>query len=122
MGIALLHGALAASGLVALIVAVTGGGLSSQVTIALGGFVIAALGGFFLFSFHLRGQALPIPVVVIHGFVAVVSFVILLLAILAPRVSHGPDNKGIRVLGHPVHALLSDFPLRAPGHVSAYGT
>ena len=85
MGLALLHGALAASGLVALIVAVTGGNLSSQATIALGGFVIAALGGFFLFSFHLRRQALPIPVMVIHALVAVVSFVILLLAILGAR-------------------------------------
>jgi hypothetical protein len=85
MGLALVHGALAASGLVALIVAVMGGGLSSQASIALGGFVIAALGGFFLFSFHLRGQALPKPFVVIHGLVAVVSFVILLLAIMGSQ-------------------------------------
>jgi hypothetical protein len=85
MALALLHGAVAAAGLVALIVAVTGGSLPSQATIALGGFLIAALGGFFLFSFHLRRQALPIPVVVIHGLVAVASFVILLLAIMGAR-------------------------------------
>ena len=85
MGLALLHGALAASGLVALIVAVTGSNLPAQATIALGGFVIAALGGFFLFSFHLKRQALPIPVMVIHALVAVISFVILLLAILGAQ-------------------------------------
>jgi hypothetical protein len=39
MGLAILHGALAASGLVALIIAVMGGGLSSQASLALGGFV-----------------------------------------------------------------------------------
>lgn len=27
----------------------------------------------------------------------------------------GPDNKGLRLLGHPVHALLSDFPLALLG-------
>jgi uncharacterized membrane protein len=26
-----------------------------------------------------------------------------------------PDNKGLRLLGHPVHALLSDFPLALLG-------
>jgi uncharacterized membrane protein len=27
----------------------------------------------------------------------------------------GPENKGFRLLGHPVHALLSDFPLALLG-------
>jgi hypothetical protein len=78
-----LHGVVAAAGLVALIVTVTGGSVSSRATIALGGFVVAALGGFYLFSYHLRKQALPIPLIVIHGLVAVVSFAILLVAIFA---------------------------------------
>jgi phosphoribosylglycinamide formyltransferase 2 len=43
------------------------------------GAITAALGGFGLFSFHLRGKALPIPVVVIHAGVAVVAFVLLLV-------------------------------------------
>lgn len=85
MGLALLHGAFGAAGLVALIVAVTGGGAPSKATLALGGFLIAALGGFALFSFHLRKKALPVPVVLIHGLVAVVSFVVLLLAIFGAR-------------------------------------
>ncbi|HXG66992.1 MAG TPA: hypothetical protein VNO70_17955 [Blastocatellia bacterium] len=82
-GLALAHGAVAAAGLVALIIAVTGGAASSRATIALAGFIIAALGGFLLFSYHLRRQALPIPLVAIHGLVAVVSFAILLFGIFA---------------------------------------
>ena len=39
--------------------------------------VIAALGGFFLGSFHLRKQLPPKAVVVIHALVAVVGFLLL---------------------------------------------
>ena len=85
MGLALLHGIIAAAGLVALIFVAMGGNVSTQAAIALAGFFIAALGGFLLFSFHLRRQALPKPLVVIHGLVAVVSFVVLLVAIMAVR-------------------------------------
>lgn len=85
MGLALVHGAVAASGLVALIVAVAGGGASMKATIALVLFIGAAIGGFVLFSYHLRRKALPIPYVVVHGLVAVVAFVILLLAAFAGR-------------------------------------
>jgi hypothetical protein len=83
MGLALVHGLFAASGLVALILVVVGRTPSTQATVALVGFVIAALGGFFLFSFHLRRQALPVPVVIIHGLIAVISFVILMLGIFS---------------------------------------
>ena len=81
MALALVHGGVAAAGLIALLLFVLGTHASSLATIALVGFVVAALGGFFLFSFHLRKQELPIPVVTIHGLVAVVYFVILLVAI-----------------------------------------
>lgn len=84
MGLALLHGAVAAAGLVALIIAVAGGA-SSKATLALVLFIGAAIGGFVLFSYHLRRKALPIPFVVVHGLVAVVAFVVLLLAVLAAR-------------------------------------
>ena len=50
---------------------------------ALGLFVVAALGGFFLVSYHLRGQRLPSPVVVIHALVAVAAFLLLLAGIMA---------------------------------------
>jgi hypothetical protein len=85
MGLALLHGLIAAAGLVALILVAVGGNVSTQAAIALVGFVIAALGGFLLFSFHLRLHALPKPLVVIHGLVAVVSFMVLIFAIIAVR-------------------------------------
>jgi glucose uptake protein GlcU len=81
MGLAIVHGLFAAAGLVTLIVAVVGAGFSTATAVALVGFVIAAIGGFVLFSYHLRRQALPVTYVFGHGAVAVVSFVILLLAI-----------------------------------------
>ena len=80
--LALGHGAIAAAGLVALLLAVTGSGAPSQARIALIMFVVAALGGFGLFSFHLRKKALPIGVVVVHGLVAVAAFVVLLLGVM----------------------------------------
>ncbi|HEU4389158.1 MAG TPA: hypothetical protein VFV34_15255 [Blastocatellia bacterium] len=83
IGLALLHGVVAAAGLVALIITVVSRTASTTASYALGGFVVAALGGFFLFSFHLRKQALPITIMIIHALVAVVSFVILLLATFA---------------------------------------
>lgn len=82
MALALGHGLLAAAGLVVLIVVVVGGGAGSLLITSLALFVIAALGGFALFSFHLRRQPLPTPVVFIHGLVAVVAFVLLLVKIL----------------------------------------
>jgi hypothetical protein len=81
--LALLHGALAASGLVALAVHALGADGSGQARVALAIFVVAALGGFLLFfGFHLQKKQLPAPVVLIHGGVAVVAFLILLVAVL----------------------------------------
>jgi len=82
LALALVHGAFAASGLVALIVAVLRTATDNLTRIALGVFVLAALGGFVLFAFHLRRRALPVPLVLGHGLIAVVGFVLLLVAIL----------------------------------------
>jgi hypothetical protein len=82
MALALGHGLLAAAGLVVLIMAVVGGSTGNLVVASLALFVVAALGGFALFSFHLRRQPLPTPVVLIHGLVAVVAFVLLLVRIM----------------------------------------
>ena len=82
MWLALVHGAVAAAGLIALILAVVAPGVASGARIALGIFVLAAIGGFVLFSFHLRDRALPIPLVAIHGLAAVVAFTFLLVAFL----------------------------------------
>lgn len=78
MPVALVHGGVAAAGLVALLLAVLSGGAPDQAKVALGLFVVAALGGFYLFSHHLRKRQLPLGVVGIHGLVAVVAFVLLL--------------------------------------------
>jgi hypothetical protein len=77
--LALLHGLLAATGLVLLIAAaLTMPGFGGLALGSLVVFVVAALGGFYLFSYHLRGKALPSPVVLIHGGAAVVGFLLLL--------------------------------------------
>lgn len=85
LGLAIVHGLFAAAGLVALILALVGQGFSVAATIALVGFVGAALGGFYLFSLHMKRQALPIPYVLVHGLFAVASFVILLLGVYILR-------------------------------------
>ena len=79
--LAIVHGLFAAAGLIAVLVIIVGHTTSTQATVALVGFIIAALGGFFLFSYHLRRLALPVCVVIIHGLIAVISFVVLLVAI-----------------------------------------
>lgn len=79
MPLALLHGLLGALGLVVLALGVFQKGEHALVPFIL--FVIAALGGFVLFSFHLRSRPHPSPAVVIHGLVAVIAFVLLLIAI-----------------------------------------
>lgn len=82
LALALGHGLLAAAGLVLLILVVVGGTAPKLLLVSLVLFIIAALGGFALFSFHLRRQPLPTPVVFIHGLVAVAAFLILLVTIL----------------------------------------
>ena len=85
MGLAVVHGLFAAAGLVTLIFAVVGSRTSWAAVVAVIGFVVAALGGFTLFAHHLRRKALPVNYVVIHGAGAVVSFIILLVAIFVVR-------------------------------------
>ena len=80
--IALVHGAAAAAGLIALIVAVMGASAPGHAKTALIVFLVAALGGFFLFAQHMQRKALPIPLMVIHALVAVTGFVLLLLTVM----------------------------------------
>lgn len=79
--LAIVHGVAAATALVILLFAVVSMNMSGPVAWALGLFVVAALGGFFLVSYHIRGQRLPSKVVVIHAIAAVVAFVLLLIGI-----------------------------------------
>ena len=78
--LAILHGLFAASGLVVLLLALLKVGLSGTPGIALGLLVVAALGGFGLLSYHMRGQRLPSGLLVGHALLAVAGFVTLLAA------------------------------------------
>lgn len=77
--LSLLHAALGATGLVLTAIVVFGAGdtVPQHAGLALLLLVIAALGGFFLASFHLRGRPGPKPVVLIHAGVAVIGFALL---------------------------------------------
>lgn len=77
--LSLLHAALGATGLVltALVVLGKSTDVASIVPIALVILVIAALGGFFLASFHARKASPPKAAVVAHAGLAVVGFLLL---------------------------------------------
>lgn len=81
-GVAVVHGAAAAAALVLLAIAVFTDELGGTGTAALVIFVVAALGGFYLASFHLREDRRPTPLVLGHGLIAVVGFLTLLVAIM----------------------------------------
>ncbi|HVA66988.1 MAG TPA: hypothetical protein VNK24_08710 [Elusimicrobiota bacterium] len=80
-GAALAHGAFGASGLVLLAWALFKTGFAGLGAISLAVFVVAALGGFGLVSFHLRGKRLPSAVVVIHALAAVAAFAMLVAVV-----------------------------------------
>ena len=80
--LSIVHALLGATGLVLLVLSVLKGAASGRATIALCVLLVAALGGFFLASIHLRGQIAPKAVVIIHAGVAVTGFLTLLSAVL----------------------------------------
>lgn len=82
MALALVHGAAAAAGLALLAWVVLQSQVGTAMQAALGILVVAALGGFFLFSFHLRGKAHPKAVVALHALLAVSGVVALVLGLL----------------------------------------
>src|SRR4051794_22658960 len=59
MWLSLIHGVVAAAGLITLIIGVVQGNVGLLPIIALILFLIAAFGGFVLFSYHLRGKTHP---------------------------------------------------------------
>jgi hypothetical protein len=77
-GAVILHGLLAASGLVVLLYALWLGAQAAPLTIGAVLLVIAALGGFYMFSYHLRSLTPPKAVVVVHALAAVLGVVCLL--------------------------------------------
>jgi len=76
--LSLLHAGLGAIGLLLLIYAAVTTSLSHTALLALIILAVAALGGFYLASIHLRGKVAQQPVVFIHAGVAVVGFLTLL--------------------------------------------
>lgn len=73
------HGAVAATGLVLLIIAYINQGDSLLMTSVLI-FVIAALGGFVMFGKDLTHKAIPKWLAVVHALAALTAFVLLLIA------------------------------------------
>ena len=79
--LALGHGAIAVTGLALLAYAAAVPGIPTLAQIALGLFVLAALGGGTVFVlFHLKEKPLPIPLVLGHGLLAATALVLLLIA------------------------------------------
>jgi len=79
--IAIVHGLVAAAGLVCLIIGVIQGAAGSLPLVALILLVIAALGGFILFAMDLRRRPLFKGLILVHGLLAVVAEVLLIIAI-----------------------------------------
>ena len=80
--LSLLHAGLGAIGLLLLIYAALTTGISGTALAALVILVIAALGGFYLASIHLRKEVAQRSVVFIHAGAAVIGFLTLLGAVL----------------------------------------
>ena len=76
--LSLLHAALGAIGLLILIYAALTSGIPPAAGVALVILVIAALGGFYLASIHLRGQVARRQLVFVHAGAAVIGFLTLL--------------------------------------------
>jgi hypothetical protein len=76
--LSLLHAGLGAVGLLLLLYAALTTGISHMALAALVILALAALGGFYLASIHLRGKVAQQPVVFIHAGVAVIGFLTLL--------------------------------------------
>jgi hypothetical protein len=82
LGLALAHGGIAASGVAYLAYQAYSAGIPQLAQIALGIFVLAALGGAFVFgAFHLKNRPLPIPIILGHGLIALTGYALLVTAI-----------------------------------------
>ena len=75
--VSVVHALLGASGLVMLVMVALEGSASARVTVALAILVVAAVGGFYLASIHLKDKLAPKGVVIIHAGVAVAGFLTL---------------------------------------------
>lgn len=80
--ISVLHALLGAGGLVLLLLAVMQGA-GSRANLALAVLVVAALGGFYLASLHLKRKLAMKKIVLVHAGAAVVGVLVLISAVLA---------------------------------------
>ncbi|WP_313621887.1 hypothetical protein [Achromobacter sp.] len=80
--VSVLHALLGAAGLILLITLIVQGNAPQQAVIGFALLLLAALGGFFLASFHARRKLPPKAIVVIHAGVAVVGFLTLASVLL----------------------------------------
>ncbi|WP_322999679.1 hypothetical protein [Castellaniella sp.] len=80
--LSVLHALLGAIGLILLITLLVQGNAAQQVLVGFIILLIAALGGFFLASFHLRKRLPPKAVVILHAALAVIGFLTLLSLVL----------------------------------------
>ena len=82
----MLHGLLAAAGLVLLLNAYFTVGLPGMAQLALLFFLVAAAGGAYInLGFHSKQLPLPIPLMLGHAALAVVGFLLLLVCVLQTR-------------------------------------
>lgn len=81
---ALAHGALAVIGVILLLLGLGDSQGSNLPIISLIIFVLAAIGGIILFSTHMKSRPLPRGLIVGHGALAVIAFVILLIFVARP--------------------------------------
>jgi glucose uptake protein GlcU len=82
VALAVIHGLFAAAGIIALLMTAFAPGVATPIRIALLLFILAAIGGFSLVYYHAKRRPLPIPYIVIHGLVAVIAFIILIVGIM----------------------------------------
>jgi hypothetical protein len=79
--IAMLHGLLAASGLTLILYAAFAAGIPGAAWAGLILLLLAAAGGLILnLRYHWQGQALPMPLMLVHAAVAVIGLVVLAIA------------------------------------------
>jgi len=81
--LSLLHAGLGAIGLLLVLYAALTTGISNVALAALVILAVAALGGFYLASIHLRGEVAQQPIVFVHAGIAVIGFLTLLGVVFA---------------------------------------
>ena len=80
--LSIIHALLGATGLILLTIEAMNSDWPGRLTASLAILIVAALGGFYLASHHLRGNIGPKGIVLIHAGVAVVGFLSLVTIIL----------------------------------------